>query len=380
MSELSDFAINDRQREVLSMQAKGMSYPQIGKELGITSNQVDRALRTVRGRAARMGHSPEHDMTHSVPEGFRLKGTSTLYDEDGNAKMQWVKTTADQDQLVRLAEQLAESVGETVTPIKPRKPAKIARDPDKMVVYPLPDLHIGMYAGVDGEKQWGSAKAEEVITQKFDEILQGSPSTETALIPNLGDFFHTDNFESVTGGHGHSLDTSERWSESVKIGFRMFRKMIDSALLKHSSVRVICASGNHDVHSSVLLATALDALYSNEERCDVETAATPFHFHEFGKCLMGVTHGHKVKPNALYHVMCEDMREAWGRCEHFHWFTGHIHTQRLVEIGGQKIETFRAPIPGDAYSHGNGYRSPHGLQSVTFHKEDGEVNRSIAMM
>lgn len=379
MTTLVDFAVTERHRQVAELVGI-KSHRQISKELGITRGQVDCAVRTLKARASKQGWSPEHDMTRPVPDTHHLKGTSTLYGDDGEIKLQWVKTSIDHDRLLQFSIELAENICETVVPIKPRLAAKLKRDPDRIAIYPLPDLHIGLYCGVDGQEKWNSEKAEEAITERFEEVLAGTPHTETALIANLGDFFHTDNYEGVTGGHGHALDTSERWSESLKVGFRLFRKLIDSALLKHEKVKVICASGNHDVHSSVMLSVALESLYSGEPRCEVETAATPFHFHQFGKCLFGITHGHKAKPEQLYRVMCEDQKEAWGQCLHHHWFTGHFHSQKLVDIGTQQIETFRTPIPRDAYAQSNGYRSSRGLQSVTFHKEFGEVNRTLAMM
>jgi len=379
MPELIDYALNDTQKKVVLLSEK-MSYQQIGDHLGVTKGVVSNTMRGVKARASRQGFSPEHDMTRAAPETHLVKGTSTYYDEDGKIRGQWVKTTLAHKRIEEFAEAVINSAIETIKPIKPKAAAKLKRDPDRLAVYPLPDYHIGMQSGEDGEKPWNSEIAEARLTSKYEEVLAGTPNTECALVTNLGDFFHSDNHEGVTGGHGHSLDTSERWSETLKIGFRMFRKIVDSALLKHKQVHVICASGNHDVHTSAMLAVATDALYSNEPRCTVDTTMAPFHFFEFGKCLFGVTHGHRTKPERLYQVMCEDQKEAWGRCLHHHWLTGHFHTQRMVDIGTQKIETFRTAIPGDAYSHGNGYRASRGLQSLTFHKERGEVNRSIAMM
>src|SRR3990167_6598489 len=31
-------------------------------------------------QGARFGYAPEHDLTHTVPDGYALKGASTLYD------------------------------------------------------------------------------------------------------------------------------------------------------------------------------------------------------------------------------------------------------------------------------------------------------------
>jgi hypothetical protein len=375
-ASLIDFAINDRQREVLQLQQKGASYAEIGKELNLTVGQVHRALRTIRARASRMGYSPEHDMTHSVPEGFRLKGTSTLYDEDGNAKMQWVKTTADQDQLARFAEQITESLLETIKPIKPRKPSKTVKDPDRIVVYPLGDAHIGLYCwSGDAQEDWDSKVAETTMIEAFDAVLVGSPSTEKAVIVNLGDWIHTDTLANVTLASGHQLDVDTRWSKVIDLGFRLMRTLIDSALLKHQEVHVINENGNHDYHTAQMTSVALAALYEKEPRVTVDVSPDVFHWYEFGKNLFGVHHGHKVKHDKLYQVMCEDQAEAWGRCPHRTWLLGHVHHHSSIDKGTQKIESFRTIIPQDTYAHSNGYRSPRGQQAITYHREFGECSR-----
>ena len=60
---------------------KSLSVKKASKLLGIS----ERATWTRKAKLARQGWSPEHDMTKTVPDGFHLKGTSTLYDEEGNA-------------------------------------------------------------------------------------------------------------------------------------------------------------------------------------------------------------------------------------------------------------------------------------------------------
>ena len=67
----------------------------------------ERNVYTHKARLARQGWSPEHDMVKTVPDGFHLKGTSTLYGKDGEQKLQWVKSNIDHE---RLAELMKEAV------------------------------------------------------------------------------------------------------------------------------------------------------------------------------------------------------------------------------------------------------------------------------
>ena len=52
-------------------------------------------MAALKRRAAKMGYSPEHSMTHTVPPGFRTKGVSSLYNAEGVLTAQWVKSVED---------------------------------------------------------------------------------------------------------------------------------------------------------------------------------------------------------------------------------------------------------------------------------------------
>lgn len=375
MAELIDFAVTDRQRQIVKLVEK-KSYREAAKDLGVSSGTVSGIMMAVRRRASRQGFSPEHGMTKVVPDTHYLKGTSTLYGPDGETKLQWVKSSADKDRLDEIAIHIAESISSSIIPVKPVAPERLQRTEDQMVAYPIGDAHIGLYCwGEDSEADWDCKIAEEVMTRCFSELLSGSPNTKEALLVNLGDWFHTDTQKNVTLGSGHQLDVDTRWAKVARVGVRLMRKMIDSLLLKHERIRVINAVGNHDQHTSTLLSISLDAAYEKEPRCEVDTSPDAFHFHEWGNNLIGVHHGDKAKPEALYRVMAEDQREASGRCPHRYWYTGHIHHMRAQDIGGQQIESFRTIIPRDAYAHQHGHRAPRKITSIALHKEHGECGR-----
>ena len=63
-------------------------------ELGINERGVWKMLAAVRNKAAKRGHAPAYDMKVTVPDGYQVKGTSTLY-RDGQVALQWVKTSID---------------------------------------------------------------------------------------------------------------------------------------------------------------------------------------------------------------------------------------------------------------------------------------------
>lgn len=316
-------------------------------------------------------------MSKTCPESFYVKGTSTLYDADGQQVMQWVKTNADQDRLRLFATELANSICQSVTPVKPVGVLAKAVRNDLLAVYPIGDAHIGLYCWAeDAEEDYDINIATRLMTAGFDRVLAATANTEQALIANLGDWFHTDTTENLTRASGHHLDVDTRWSKVTRVGVQIMRYLIDQALLKHGQVHVINEIGNHDDQTSIMLSLVLDAYYHDEPRVTIDLSPDVFHFYEFGNNLIGVHHGHKCKPEVLYRVLSEDRREACGRCEHRYWYVGHIHTGKRVDIGGQVIESFRSLIPRDTYAHSHGYRSPRDICSITLDRRHGECCRT----
>ena len=376
-NSVADFATTEREKSIFSM-LDNNSQRAIARNLGIAPQTVSAAVSRVKRRAAKHGYSPDHDMTRPCPETHYVKGTSTLYDKDGGITQQWVKTNADQDRMADLARELVSAACEDVKPIKPTKQRKMAGIEDKHVVYPIGDAHVGLYCwDEDSEANWNCDIVERIMVDSFAKVLSGSPDSKGCLIANLGDWFHTDTPDNVTRRSGHALDVDTRWARVVRTGVRIIRTLIDSALQKHETVKVINEIGNHDDQSAIMLSAILAAAYEKESRVTIDESPDVYHWHEYGNNLFGVHHGHKAKPQQLYQVMAEDMREACARCEHRFWLTGHLHHLRMMDVGGQQIETFRTIIPRDNHAHSSGYRSKRSICSMTVDKQHGECQRCI---
>ena len=86
-------------------------------------------------------------------------------------------------------------------------------------------------------------------------------------------------------------------------------------------------------------------------------------------------HGDKAKAERLVMHMADEWPEMWGRTRFRHYFTGHLHHAKIVDIGGVQVEQFRAITPRDSYSASNGYSSRSDMQAITYHKERGEISR-----
>lgn len=376
---LLKFCSTEKQYAVVNLcMNKGLSQRQAAKELGVTRDSVKGLINSVKEKAARQGYSPEHDMNKPVPDGFVVSGVSTYYNDDGVATGQWVKSKlTEENRLKALRDAIKEAVSDYEGKAKPTKLEKRgAHADDVLVAIPIGDPHIGMYAwSEESGENFDTEIARDDLLSAAKKLLDATPSAPKAVICNLGDFFHADNQSNQTSRSSHALDVDSRWSRVLKLGCMIMVDMIHLALKKYPEVEVINAIGNHDDHSSVMLAAFLSAYFNKESRVTIQPTVSKFNYVQFGKCLIGVTHGDTVKHADLGELMATDKPEEWGATEHRMWFVGHIHHSRKTELRGCTVESFRTLAAKDAWHAAKGYRSGRDITALVLHKEFGEVAR-----
>lgn len=341
--------------------------------------QLRAHLSELQRRAARRGWSPGGGETPPVPIGYHVKGKSTYYQVgphgERRAAGEWIKTNADEEhKLASLLSALQVPVSELPRAL-PRTRTTQTLDDDLLAVYPMGDPHIGMLAWpAETGNAFDLAIAERNLLAAVDELVDGAPPARHALVVNLGDFFHVDGKANETTA-GTPQDTDGRWPKILATGVRVMRRVIDRALEKHEQVTVINEIGNHDDHSSIMLSICLAGIYENEPRVTVDTSPQPFHWYRFGKVLIGVHHGNRVKREDLLGVMVTDRRKEWGEVKHCYWYIGHVHHDRLTDLPGCTVESFRTLAGRTAWEHGHGYRAGRDMHVIIHHREFGEIRR-----
>ncbi len=338
---------------------------------------VGAKARRAEKKAARGGWSPVHDMTKTVPEGFHVKGVSTLYGADGAVAAQWVKTQKDQEDRLQQVYEAIERLGETGWRASADPVAAPARsDEDLWCVYPVGDAHIGMLAWAqETGESFDLRIAERDMISAIDELVAAAPPARTGLFASLGDWFHRDLQEARTVRSGNPLDVDGRWGKMLDVGIRCYRYGLEKLLQKHELVIGEVVIGNHDDLTSVMLAKAMALLFEREPRVFIDTRPMKFRYYEHGKCLFGFTHGDTVKKEMLPGIMAVDKREAWGRTLYRHWYTGHIHHDSLREYPGASVSSHRTLAARDNWHHNAGYRSDRDLTCEVWHREDGLVGQ-----
>lgn len=319
----------------------------------------------------------------TLPAGHLVRGVSTLYGLEGDVRAQWVKTSVDLEQRTELLKAAVIEAFKDLRRVPLVSTPKRATDA-MLTCYPMGDPHIGLYAwGEETGEDFDLKVAETNLIEATRRLVACTPPTFQALVVNLGDFFHADSLDNQTRQAHNKLDVDTRWTKVLRVGLRVMRAVIETALLKHQNVRVINEIGNHDEHTSQMLSLALAAMYELNPRVQFDESPARFHYHRFHSNFIGITHGDTVKPEKLGGIMATDRPADWGASRFRYWFTGHVHTQRLFELPGCTVESFRTLAARDAWNAGQGYRSGRDMQAIVLHKDFGEIERhrvDIAMV
>lgn len=312
-----------------------------------------------------------------VPAGYKLKGTSTLYDEDGKPKLQWVKTDASIERLQAMQRAAFAALCADLKPTPAVKAPK-ARDKDLATLYTMTDCHVGMLAwDKETGENWDLKIAEACLSNTFLSMIEAAPASEIGIVNQLGDFLHIDSLTPMTPTGHNVLDADSRYQKMVEVAVRILRRIISAALVKHNRVQVYMAEGNHDPAGSVWLRIMFSQLYGDNPRVSVEKSPNPYTCFQHGHTFLGFHHGHLKKPASLPLLFAAQFSEVWGKTQHRYIHTGHLHNVEEKEHAGVKTIQHPTIAAPDAYAARYGFLSKRQATSMTYHVKDGEVARAI---
>ena len=364
-----------RQAEVLRTVLKH-GYTRAARELNVGLRNVHLSVERLVAKAAKQGWSPGHDMTHTVPDGYMVKGTSTYYGEDGQMRAQWVKSNIDHERQIELLRELVDEITKSIP--KAKKQTKIPKHTLEAMLnlYVITDYHLGMKAwGEETGADWDMNIAEELIYNWFDQAISAAPDSEVGIFCQLGDFTHFDSLEAVTPTSKHILDADTRAQLMARVAVRVYRRVMDKLLTKHQRVHVIVADANHDPMGAIWSREWLSAHYSEEPRVTIDPGADGYYCYEHGATSLFFHHGHKRKPSNIHDVFVAKFREVFGRTKHSYGHMGHLHHLESKETSLMVVEQHRTLAAPDAYAARGGFMSGRDAKVITYHDQFGEVSR-----
>jgi hypothetical protein len=344
------------------------------RALGVAKSSVNEAIATYKREAARRGHAPGH-FDDGVAPGF-VMGKVTIQRGPGGVERVWERQSPDAESQAERLQAIKAGLLDGLEPIAPLSGPDYTDD-DLLTVYPQGDPHAGLYAWKDETGQaFDLVEYERVTKAAINRLVASAAPSSHALFIDLGDSLHADNNAARTRS-GHHLDTHGRHAEVVRAVIRCKRHHVARMLEKHNHVTVRINPGNHDGITALMLAEMMAAIYENEPRVTVSTSPNPYWFHGFGANLIGTTHGDGAKGANLPLLMAVDAPAMWLASEHGSrvWFVGHVHHKDVKDHPGVTVEYCRTLAAPDIWSHASGYRSKRSIEAVTYHRQDGEVER-----
>jgi len=318
---------------------------------------------------------PEHGAPFEVPTGQMIKGVSALVDADGREIIKWIKTGEEKQAYdafeAAIHEAFDRHVGYSELP-----PSPSFTNADLLTIYPIVDLHLGLFSwGKETGSDYDLKIAAELLRASVRNLVTRSANSKTAIVLDLGDYFHADDSRNQTKRSGNPLDVDTRYARVLQVGIELAVECIELALQKHESVIYRKLPGNHDDETSLMLAIALAAWFRNDPRVTVDTDPGRFFMHQFGKVMIAATHGDMLRMGDMAGFMAANWPKAWGATEWRYAFTGHVHHDRVKSGGGVRAESFNTLAAKDAWHAASGYVAARSAVSITMHKEYGEVDR-----
>jgi hypothetical protein len=326
-------------------------------------------------RAEFIQQKPERGDVFDIPAGHTIKGVSALVDPEGREIIKWIKT---REGTAPILSDAIKAALEAYEPAPLITPPDFTND-DLLTVYPVADLHLGMFSwsketGADYDIKIASA----LLRASMNNLVARSANSRHAVVLDVGDYFHADNSRNQTARSGNPLDVDSRYAKVVQMGFELVIQCIELALQKHDFVEYRKLPGNHDDETSLMLAVAVAAHFRANERVNVDTSPSRFYMRQHGACMIAATHGDQLRMGDMAGFVAANWPEQWGKTKFRYGYTGHVHNEKALAVNtlrGLRAESFNTLAAKDAWHAGEGYQSPRNMVSITLHKERGEVDR-----
>jgi hypothetical protein len=309
-----------------------------------------------------------------VPAQPTVTGTSTLLDDEGNVRLQWVKEKAN-DKASAVETAITEIIGgieSRYTPIK--KEAHHTFD-DKLAVYISNDVHLGalMWAEETLDRDWDADTSERVFKDAIDNLVARAPATEECIVADLGDLTEMDDLKSMTPKSGHVLDVDGRYPKILKLAMDCMVYFVERALEKHDTVHFYNISGNHDITTGYAIASFVSAWFKNEPRVHVDESPAKQKYFQFGSTLIGFAHGDGLKMRESGEVMAMHNAKNWGTTANRYFHFGHVHKDMVYDGRLCKSESHRNLAPLNAWAADNGFgRNAGTMKALIYDKKRGE--------
>lgn len=234
----------------------------------------------------------------------------------------------------------------------------------------IPDLHLGKLSwGDETGEDYDLEEAKARYFKALMYLLGVSKDVEKFVFVVGNDFFNSDTMGYTTtpsgrnGYKGTPQQDDSRWQKTFLEGRKLLVRCIDE-LRSIAPVDVIMVPGNHDHQKVFYLGDTLESWYRNCKEVHINNLPKTRKYYQYGKVLIGYTHGEKEKHADLPLIMATENPHSWAGTKIREWHLGHLHKTMVNEMQGVVLRTIPSLCGTDAYHYENGYvgsaKSAHG--------------------
>jgi len=246
----------------------------------------------------------------------------------------------------------------------------------------LNDIHFGMLAwDKETGTDWDVKIAEEIFVATVRKILERVEHFKISkiLFPIGNDFFHLNSPDGLTPTAHNRLDYDSRLAKIYQAGKMAVFKAIEYCL-GVASVDIVWIPGNHDPETSYFLVDALREHYSTIDNVYVDTSPKVRKYYQWGKCMLGMTHGNEEPHRDLPTIMAAEEPVMWSQTKYREWHVGHFHKKKQTNyiagdtFGGVVVRVLPSICGTDSWHYKKGYIHPFRTgEAILWDKHEGNI-------
>ena len=239
------------------------------------------------------------------------------------------------------------------------------------------DVHIGkLCTHFETGDEYNSKIAVNRVLEGVHGILNNCKGFDIDEVVLIGgnDILHIDTPKRTTTS-GTPQDTDGMWYENFILACDLYKQIIN-ILTKIAPVTFVYNPSNHDYTNGFFLAQLIEAYFSNNKNVKFDVSIKHRKYYQYGKNLIGTTHGDGAKMNDLGALMAHEEPKMWSESKHRYFYTHHLHHKTGKDLIGVTVEALRSPSGTDGWHHKSGYTGvPKAIEGYIHHKEFGQVAR-----
>lgn len=314
-----------------------------------------------------------------------------IKDDDGegqvhelfNMKVKLKRSEVELDK--QAAKKAIEKYAERNMPKIDQKEYKERNQNNTAVILPA-DLHMWKlayesYVGEEYNMDIAEDRLKHVLSNTIARLKQnGNPAKYIINIGNDG--LHIDTPKNTTtSGTPQDVDGLYSVAKERLTSLRMWAINI---LQQEAEVEIVNTRGNHDKHSSLDIASTLEAVYMNNENVSIKRSENTWQAIKEGNNLFVFNHWDNYTSNAKRKTIPGEVRKRYAdkidENTNIHVFMGHLHSKKkFIEQSADSIHWveihYAMSVSGtDQWHNENGYiGNQKGMETMIYNKDKGQI-------